>query len=306
MGEKDELVVSEVRSFSRFYTNIIGLLDQCILDSPYSLTEARILFEIGKTGKCTANSLTGQLDIDRGYMSRILNSFETDGLIKKENSIEDGRMVDLSLTEKGKEELSLLEKRSSEQIQKLTEHLTVAEKGKLIESFKYIKRTLAYGCSGVILRNYEQKDIDYIINRHEVLYQTEYNFLPRFTEYVSIYVNKFNKHHDEKRENIWIAEKDGKQVGVIAVVKADEDTAQLRWFLIEPYMRGIGLGQKMLNTAIDFCKEKGYKHVFLLTVSILEAARHIYRQRGFKMTETSDNNEWADYLVKEERWDMDL
>lgn len=306
METKDKALIAQVRSFSRFYTNIIGLLDKSILDSPYSLTQARILFEVGKMVKCTANELSQRLNIDRGYMSRILNGFEADGLINKEGSIDDGRVIDLTLTQKGKEELAMLEDRSTKQIEKLVMHLTDEEKDKLVESFKYIKKKLTYECNDIVIRDYDQKDIDFIINTHETLYQAEYNFLPCFTDYVSVYVNKFNDHHDKDRENIWIAEKDGKQVGVIAAVKSTEDTAQMRWFIIEPEARGLGLGQKMVDIVLDFCKDKGYEHIFLLTVSILGAARHIYSERGFVLTGTSENNEWANYTVIEERWELDL
>ena len=305
MNKHDELIISEVRKFSRFYTNIIGLLDQSILNSAYSLTEARILFEIGNSDKCTAKDLANSLDVDRGYMSRILSSFEADGLIAKQTSTKDGRVSYLGLTPKGKAEFIMLGDRSNEQIEKLIEGLSHNEKEKLVESFRYIEKKLS-GFDEITIRDYEQKDIDFIINRHEVLYQSEFGFTAEFTDYVRIYVNKFIEHHDKERENIWIAEQDGKQVGVIAVVKEDDATAQLRWFLIETDMRGMGLGKKMVDLALDFCKEKDYKHVFLLTLSILKTARHIYSRSGFKLTETTDVDGWADYTVVQERWDLDL
>ena len=304
--EKQKDVVSEVRSFSRFYTNIIGLLNQNILDSPYSLAEARILLEIKKTKDCTANVLADKLDVDRGYMSRILASFETRGLLTKQNSKEDGRILYLHLTQKGKQESDILEEKSDKQIEKLINHLSHKEKEKLIMALNYVEKSLSFGDNPVTIRGYRAEDVAFIIERHEALYQSEYGFTPGFTDYVRKYVVKFDEHHDEEKEYIWIAEQNGKQVGVIAVVKVDETTAQLRWLLIEPEMRGKGLGRKLVETALDFCKEKGYKHVFLLTLNILEAARHLYAGYGFELTETTENYDWANRLILEERWEMDL
>lgn len=306
MDKCDDKIIAEVRSFSRFYTNIIGLLDQSILNSTYSLTEARILFEIGQSNKCTAKDLSSSLDVDRGYMSRILSNFEVNGLITKEISKQDGRVCHLYLTPKGKDEFSMLCDRSNKQIEELTKDLREEEKDKLVESFRYIKYKLSNVYHDIKIRDYEQRDIAFIINRHEVLYQKEYGFTEEFTDYVSIYVNKFIEDHDQERENILIAECNGKNVGVIAVVKESDTTAQLRWFLIEPEMRGRGLGKQMVDMALDFCREKEYKHVFLLTLSILKPARHIYSERGFTLTDTKENNEWADYTVEEERWDLEL
>jgi len=141
-----------------------------------------------------------------------------------------------------------------------------------------------------VIRIYKPEDIDYIIKRHREIYYKEYGFGPEFGDYVEKYVNEFNKKHDDTKENIWIAELKGKQVGVIALVKADEDTVMLRWFLIEPEMRGKGLGHKLMDIFMNFCREEEYKHVFLWTVHKLQTARHLYSKYGFKLTETKLNN----------------
>lgn len=155
------------------------------------------------------------------------------------------------------------------------------------------------------IRTYKTNDIEYIIRRHREIYTDEHGFGPEFGDYVEKYVLKFDKTHVEDKEKIWIAEIDNKPAGVIAIVKADDTTAQLRWFLIEPEMRGKGLGHKLMKTALDFCKERNYKHVFLWTVSSLETARHLYKSYGFRLTETMTNDTWANNLT-EERWDLDL
>lgn len=303
MVNKLDPFISEIRSFNRFYTKILGLLDKHILDSPYSLTEVRILLEIKKIKDCTANKLISKLDIDRGYMSRVLKSFENGGLVERESSSADKRFIILRLTGKGREILSELEERSGRQVESLISHLTDIEQQKLVDSMKNIKNSLLDGINPVTIRTYKAEDLGYIINRHRELYDTEYGFGSEFSDYVEKYVLKFSEQHDESMENIWIAEADGKPVGMIAIIKADEKTAQLRWFLIEPHMRGLGLGYKLMNTVMDFCKEKGYKHVFLWTVNILEAARTLYKRFGFELTESKPNNSWGGNLT-EERWDM--
>jgi GNAT superfamily N-acetyltransferase len=164
---------------------------------------------------------------------------------------------------------------------------------------------LLSGINPVIIRAYEKTDLEYEINRHRELYAAEYGFGTGFTDYVEKYVRKFDEHHDADKENIWIAEEGGRPVGMIAIVKADEAAAQLRWFLIEPEARGLGLGYMLMNTVMDFCREKGYRHIFLWTVNILGAARKLYGSFGFRLTETKPNDSWGKELV-EERWDMDI
>lgn len=306
MEKNDDYVISQVRRFSRFYTNILGLLNQTILDSPYSLTEVRILLEIKRNINCTAAFLIEKLNVDRGYMSRILNRFESEGMITKRNSPLDGRVVFLYLTLKGKETMANLESKSEEQIQRLISHLKGDEKEKMADAMKYVIDSLSPGVNPINIRTYKPEDIEYIIKSHRELYEAEYGFTTEFGEYVEKYVVKFHESHDENAENIWIAEENGRPVGMIAIVKADDSTAQLRWFLIESQMRGKGLGHKLMKTVIDFCKEKNYKHVLLWTVNILEAARHLYKTYGFSLTESVENNTWTDSVIKEERWDLDL
>lgn len=306
MDIKKNSIISEVRSFSRFYTNILGLLNESMLDSPYSLTEVRILLEISTIKNCTANALIDKLDIDRGYLSRILNRFKSDEIITKETSCGDGRLIFLKLTLRGKQVLSELEEKSNKQAWKLVNHLTENQIEKLVDSMKYIRSSLAFAEETLKIRTYKSDDIDYIIKKHRELYKNEYGFVSTFGDYVEKYVAQFNKCYDKTKENIWIAEMNSKPVGVIAIAKLDNDTAQLRWFLIEPEMRGKGLGHKLMKTAMDFCKEKNYNHVLLWTADVLKTAHHIYKNYGFNLTESVDNTSWTDKLVKEERWDLYL
>lgn len=305
MEAKNKSAVEETRSFSRFYTEVLGLLNKHILDSPYSLTEVRILYEIDKIKNCTANILMHKLNVDRGYMSRILKHLEKDALIIRENSSIDGRSIILHLTSQGKSVITALDEKSSNQIEKLINHLTESEQENLVKSMKYIKKALSDGLDSITIRAYETKDIEFIIKKHRDLYEAEYGFGPEFGDYVEEYMLKFNKSYDPTMENIWVAEINGLVVGVIAIVKVDNSTAQLRWFLIEPEMRGKGLGHRLMKTAIDFSKGKDYTHVFLWTVDILKTARHLYKNYGFTLTETKENNSWGSHII-EERWDLYL
>jgi DNA-binding MarR family transcriptional regulator/GNAT superfamily N-acetyltransferase len=303
MDKKNNLNIEQIRDFNRFYTNILGLLNAHILDSSYTLTEVRILLEIKKTVDCTANILISRLSVDRGYMSRIIKRFENNGLIIKENALTDNRISYLRLTPKGKEILSVLEDKSDNQVRDLIHHLSESDQRKLIKSMQHIKNTLLNGLSPISIRAFKPKDIEYIVDRHRVLYEAEFGFTSEFGDYVEEYVKKFIEHKDENYETIWIAEEKGEPVGVIAIVKVDDITAQLRWFLIEPEVRGRGLGHKLIEESINFCKEKGYKHIFLWTVNILEPARHLYKEHGFSLTECKEHVLWGHHLT-EERWDL--
>ncbi|ADK13165.1 MULTISPECIES: bifunctional helix-turn-helix transcriptional regulator/GNAT family N-acetyltransferase [Clostridium] len=306
MKHRNLNIISEVRNFSRFYTNILGLLNQDILDSSYSLTEARILFEINKTKECTANILIDKLDIDKGYLSRILNRFKSDELIIKEKCSSDGRLNFLKLTENGKNILSSLSKKSDNQISKLTDHLDENEKENLVNSMRYIIKSLSYSKEVFNIRTYRVSDIEYIIEKHRELYKNEFGFSNIFGDYVEKYLIEFHRKYNSDLENIWIAEQNNKPVGVIAIAadKTDPSLAQLRWFLVEPNMRNSGLGHILLDTAINFCKDKNYKHIFLWTADVLKTARYLYGNYGFKLTESMDNTTWTNHLVKEERWDL--
>ena len=215
-------------------------------------------------------------------------------------------MIFLKLTLKGKQILSALEEKSNKQAWKLVNHLTQNQIEKLIDSMKYIENSLSITKEPFEIRTYRPDDIEYIIKRHRELYEHEYDFASLFGDYVEKYVVEFNKCYDKTKENIWIAEVNSEPVGVIAIAKLDNDTAQLRWFLIEPEMRGKGLGSKLMKIAMDFCREKNYNHVLLWTADVLKTARHIYKNYGFNLTESVDNTSWTDKLIKEERWDLYL
>lgn len=299
-------IITEIRGFNRFYTNIIGILDKHILDSGYSLTEARIIFEISKTESCTANQLCTALDIDRSYMSRIINKFEKTGLIKRQVSPTDNRNIEIHLTEMGFQVFHELNNRSNKQIEDLIITLQDNERQQLIQAMRTIKRHLSRAAKNIIIRPYQEKDIAYVIDRQLSLYESERKFTTEiWKKYLTQGVISLVEKFDPAKDCMFILECDGNASGCIAITHADETTAQLRYFFLEPELRGLGAGTNLLNLALEFCREKNYSHVFLWTVSAQESARTLYSKAGFKITETSENNNWG-ITVLEEKWELDL
>jgi DNA-binding MarR family transcriptional regulator/GNAT superfamily N-acetyltransferase len=297
--------INKIRSFNRFYTNVLGLLDQYILDSGYSLTEVRVLLEISKVKSCTANSLVNQLVIDRSYMSRIIKRLEKDELITKLQSERDNRVNLLTLTEKGKQTISALNQKSDEQIKSLFQRLGPDEIIKVLDSMAIIKSKITQSIRPITIRNFTENDIDYVISSHRTLYEQEYGLSSVFGDYVEKGVRHFIHNYNSERECMLIPEINGRPVGSIVIVKADEETAQLRYFLLEPETRGRGLGLRLVDKALEFCRDKGYKRVFLETICFLETARHIYASKGFRITQTHKNPSWGKDVL-EERWDIIL
>ena len=299
-------IITEIRGFNRFYTSILGLLEQHILNSGYSLTEARVLFEISKTKHCTANKLCSELDIDRSYMSRIIKKFEEKGLITRQTSNLDSRNMEIQLTESGNETFYKLNERSNEQIDHLINKLNDQESEELINSMRMIKKYFLLATKNIKIRSFQEKDIEYVIDRQLSLYETERQFTTTvWKKYLTQGVIDLVEKFDANKDCLLILECDGNPAGCIAITHAMSDVAQLRYFFLEPELRGLGAGTKLLDQALSFCKEKEYSSVFLWTVSAQESARLLYKKAGFEITETCDNNEWGTY-VREEKWELTL
>lgn len=295
---------AEIREFNRFYTNIIGLVNQTILDSPYSLAEARVLLEIDKSGRCTAADLTNLLQIDPGYLSRILARFIKEEMVVKTRSATDGRVQVLSLTDKGREIFGKIDETSNRQVIQILDELPGTQTEKLVGHMRGIQHILSHQeDSQVAIRTQKPGDLGYIAYRHGVLYTEEYSLDPVFELYVLESLVKYAK--NKQGGEVWVAEADGQIIGFIGLVGIDEDVAQLRWFLIEPEYRGIGLGRRLIACALDYCRQKKYKKVFLWTFQGLDAACHLYKSFGFLPTEQVANTTWKAGTI-EERWDLTL
>ncbi|MHA2390630.1 MAG: bifunctional helix-turn-helix transcriptional regulator/GNAT family N-acetyltransferase [Promethearchaeota archaeon] len=300
--------IGKIRSFNRFYTNLLGLLDRTLLKSDYSLTEVRILFEIDRLSPITASELVKLLNLDPAYLSRILNGFEGKILIRKEKSRSDMRKQYLSLTLKGQEVISKLQEKANEQIEKLLNDIKYEEQNRLVTAMRTIERILkgepekVEFCS---IRSHKTGDIGYIIYRHGVIYAIENQLDETFEAYVAKYMAEFLENYDSNKERLWVVEKDSEIIGSIAIVSVDNKTAQLRWFLVEPYARNKGIGTKLMHEAISFCKNKGYQKVVLGTISELEAARRMYLKNGFKLVDSESHRIWGRNLT-EEQWELKL
>ena len=297
--------VAKIRSFNRFYTNILGLLNRHILDSDFSLTEVRVLWEISKSDHATAIALGERLKIDRGYMSRILKKAEARGLITRIQSPSDNRFQHIKITEHGRRVLKELNGRSEAQLTELIRLMTDGELTALISAMDLVRARFSEAASPATIRNYRPGDEETIIRRHRALYQEEYDLSDAFCEYVDKNVHLLAARLDPAKECILIPEISGKPMGSVAIAKYDDETAQLRYFLLEPEARGLGLGNRLADEALNFCRRAGYKRVFLITMDGLTTARAIYKSKGFTLTHSQPNNEWREGAA-EERWELEL
>jgi DNA-binding MarR family transcriptional regulator/N-acetylglutamate synthase-like GNAT family acetyltransferase len=298
--------IAEIRSFNRFYTNILGLLDSHILESGYTLTEARILFEIGRRERCTANDLSTELSIDKSYMSRIIHKFEQSGLLTKEMSCADNRANIIQLSKQGLETVRELNERSNAQIEALLSHLDDNECGKIYEAMQTIKRCLIKSNKKIIIRPFQRNDRDFMISRQILFYEIEYGFTSNvWKAYVTDGVNHLIDQYEEEKDCIYILECNDILSGCIAIQHVNKEVGQLRFFFLEAEVRGLGAGRELFDRAIVFCREKQYKQIFLWTFSTLEAARHLYQSKGFQITQTHEKTDWGAAIL-EERWDLTL
>lgn len=284
----------------------MGLLDQHIIDSGYSLTEARIIFEISKTDTCTANQLCSILDIDRSYMSKIINKFGKEQLISRTICNTDNRNIEIRMTDKGRAVFHELEKNANRQIEELISKLDTAECEKLIKDIRVVKKYFSRATKNIQIRPYRKEDISYVIDRQLSLYEAERQFTTDiWKNYLTQGVISLVERFDSKKDCIFILECDENPAGCVAITHTENNVAQLRYFFLEPELRGLGVGTDLLNRALDFCCEREYSHVFLWTVSAQEAARTLYKKAGFEITETSENESWG-ISVLEEKWELDL
>ncbi|MFX0006997.1 MAG: GNAT family N-acetyltransferase [Promethearchaeota archaeon] len=300
--------IRKIRSFNRFYTNLLGLLERTLLKSEYSLTEVRIMFELNRLSSTTASELVRMLQLDPAYLSRILSSFERNKLIHKKQSNQDMRKQLLSLTTEGKKVISELQDKADEQIKDLLTNIPNNEQNQLVTAMSNIERILnpEHPKSGFYnIRSHRPGDIGYIIFRHGVIYAMEYQLDETFEAYVAKYMAEFIENYNRNTERLWIVEKGTEIIGSIAIVKNDDTTAQLRWLLVEPHMRNKGIGTKLMDEALNFCKNRGYQKIILGTFSDLLNARRLYKKNGFQLVQSKSHTIWGQNLT-EEQWELKL
>jgi DNA-binding MarR family transcriptional regulator/N-acetylglutamate synthase-like GNAT family acetyltransferase len=286
MPSADPAQVAAVRRFNRFYTRQIGLLRKSYLGSPYSLTEARVLYELAQHKDVTAVELAHNLDFDAGYLSRVLARFEKRGLVSRTPSLYDRRQAHLALTAKGRKAFAPLDGRSAGQTAAMLDPLRREDRPRLIEAMRTIETLLtpeAPAPAPFTLRAHQPGDIGWIIHRHGVLYAQECGWGLEFEALVAQLGAKFLREFDATCERCWIAEKDGARVGSVLLVKAAEGVAQLRLLLVEPEARGLGIAKRLVEECIAFARACGYRKLMLVTQADLDAAQHIYAKAGFRM-----------------------
>lgn len=283
--------VAAVRAFNRFYTRQIGLLRKSYLNSPFSLTEARVLFEVAHRENPSAADLAKDLDLDPGYLSRLLQRFEERGLVSRQPSLLDGRQYHLSLTSRGRKVFAPLDRHSHEQALAMLKGLSQPDSGRLIEAMHTIERLLGSDASAshperapYTIRSHRPGDIGWVIWRHAVLYSREYGWGEQFEALVAEIGAQFLRQFDARHECCWIAERFGNPVGSVLLVKETDEVARLRLLLVEPEARGLGIGEHLVRNCIEFARATGYRTLTLWTQSNLDAAQHIYEKAGFRIT----------------------
>jgi DNA-binding MarR family transcriptional regulator/N-acetylglutamate synthase-like GNAT family acetyltransferase len=307
-GDGLEARIDAVRRFNRFFTRRIGVLREGLLHTPYSLTEARILFEISHRAEVAASDLSRELGLDPGYLSRILARLEQRGLIDKVRSETDARRRLLSLTPQGQEAFSLLDSRSREEVAEMLCELSERDQRRLLEAMQTIEGILDTSfkfSEPFFLRQHGPGDMGWVVHRHGVLYAREYGWDERFEALVAQIVADFVNNYDPAKERCWIAEMSGEIVGCVFLVRASDTVAKLRLLLVEPKARNLGLGTRLVEECIRFARQSGYTTLTLWTNSVLDAARHIYEKHGFKLVEEEDHHSFGHHLVGQ-NWELTL
>jgi DNA-binding MarR family transcriptional regulator/GNAT superfamily N-acetyltransferase len=301
-----EPAVAAIRRFSRFYTTQLGLLDESLLNSDFSLTEARVLYELAHQPAQTATSLIRDLDIDPGYLSRILKTFEQRGFITRSTAPDDARQALLHLTEAGHAAFAPLDQASRRQVLAMIGHLPPSASAQLVEAMQTVERLMAQRpAADVGLRRHRLGDIGWIAHRQAILYAQEYDWDQGYEILAAEILAGLAKAFDPEREQSWIAEHDDSVVGSVFVVRASDTVAKLRLLYVEPAARGIGLGRRLVDECIAFSRDKGYRTLALWTNHVLVPARRIYQQAGFTCVAREPHHSFGKDLVGE-TWELPL
>ncbi len=302
--------VAALRRFSRFYTRRIGLLHEGLLGGPLSLAEGRLIYELAQRGTSTAKALGAELDLDSGYLSRLLRGLEERGLIVRRPSPEDGRQVLLSLSPAGREAFAAIDARSREQVSAMLDRLSAPERQRLATALGEAERLLGGTPPEpervpYILRPPRPGDMGWVVHRQAILYAEEYGWDTSYEALVAEIVAAFIRNFDPRRERCWIAERDRAVVGSVFLVKASQELAKLRLLYVEPSARGLGIGRRLVEECIRSARELGYRRLTLWTNSVLVSARRIYEAAGFRLVQEEAHHSFGKDLVGQ-NWELSL
>jgi DNA-binding MarR family transcriptional regulator/GNAT superfamily N-acetyltransferase len=299
--------VEAVRRFNRFYTKQIGLLREGLLDTPFSLTQARVVYEIGRQKRITSKQLGEGLNLDAGYLSRQIGKFERDGLLVRQSSGQDARIRHLALTRKGRAAFAMLDQRSASDVRDQLRALPPAAQARLVGSMNTIQGLLETTAEPpeIDLRAHKPGDMGWVIMRHGAIYAEEYGWDATFEALVADIAAKFIRRFDPQCERCWIAEFRGERVGCVFLVKGSRAVAKLRLLLVEPTARGLGAGSLLVGECLSFARAAGYRKVTLWTNDILHAARRIYQRAGFRLIYEDRHHSFGHDLVGQ-NWELTL
>jgi len=304
---KREERVAAIRAFNRFYTRQMGLLEEGIHRSEFSLAEARVIYETAQDEATSASAIAKQLDLDQGYLSRMIGKLVDQNLIVKQLSSTDRRQYQLKLTSKGRSAFTRLNRASNERVEEMVADLPEAEVARMISAMGAIERVLTARVAppSFLLREHRVGDMGWVVARHGELYWQAHRWDMSFEALVAEIVAQFIRNYDPTRERCWIAELDGEPVGCVFLVKGSEEIAKLRLILVEPKARGFGLGRRLVEECVRFARQCGYKTVTLWTQSVLTSARRIYQQAGFRLVSTAPHTSFGHDLMGE-TWELSL
>ena len=322
--------VNTVRRFNRFYTRQIGVLQEKLLNSPFSLTEGRVLYEIGNHGDTgtrreappTASDVAKALNLDAGYLSRILQRFSKRKLITRTTSNSDSRQAHLTLTERGHAALAPLQQLAGNEVAGMLGHLSAAERGRVVDAMRLIQRSIgsrdgvdakssmatrdsASGRAPYQLRQHRAGDMGWIVSRQSALYAEEYGWTTEYEALAAEIVAQFLKTFDPAKERCWVAERDETPVGAVMLVRQSDSVAKLRLLHVEQAARGLGIGTRLVSECVGFARQAGYRKITLWTQSNLLAARHLYKAAGFTCTAKESHHSFGKDLVAE-TWELVL
>ena len=300
--------ITAFRAFTRFYTRKLGVLDQHLLKSPFSLSEARVLYELAHQDEPIAKDIGSALGLDPGYLSRMVQRFEDDGLISRKPLEQDRRHVRLSLTAKGRQAFAKIDRASHDEVGTMLHSLSADDRGRLTGAMAAIERLLEPGERNeppFILRSHRIGDIGWVISSQARAYAEDYGWDISYEALVAEICAQFIRNFEPSREHCWIAEIDGEPVGSIFLMKASDEIAKLRLLLVEKKARGLGVGRALTEECVRFAAEKGYRKMTLWTQSILLAARGIYARAGFRRVAEEPHHSFGADLIGE-TWELEL